>query len=111
MSHATRHWLPEQAFSDEAVADALSEPVERWSKRWFAHAIATVAVVRRPDPAAVQVRSSGGTVGIELRGLGKRHLLATALDADLAGGTLGEDDHAVLECDVVRLEAKPLGLQ
>jgi len=97
---AAKDWLPAEAFSEEAVRAALAETVERWSRRWLREGAAAVAAVH---PAGIaepssQSRLVTGTIAhAELTGRGKRALVEASLDVELAGQTLSEGDHAVLE--------------
>ena len=100
MTLPVRDWLPTEAFSESAVKTALCGPVERWSKRWFAKGAVAVAAVHPAEIAepSSQSRIAAGTLAeAELTGRGKRVLLEAALDVELAGQTLSEGDHAVLE--------------
>jgi flagellar motor switch/type III secretory pathway protein FliN len=97
---AARDWLPTEAFSESAVKAALAGPVERWSKRWFAKGAAGVGTVHPAEIAEPSAQSrivTGMLAQAELTGRGKRVLLEAALDVELAGQTLSEGDHAVLE--------------
>jgi flagellar motor switch/type III secretory pathway protein FliN len=108
LTQRARNWLPKSAFSDDAVIAALSGPVALWSERWIARAHVAISAVRVLDgmaraPAGTQsLRIEGAVVDAELAGRGKRLLLEAMLDIELAGQTLIEGDHHVLDSLAVR---------
>jgi flagellar motor switch/type III secretory pathway protein FliN len=93
-----REWLPKEAFTREVVRPALSELLSAWSQRWFVHARADVGSVRGGEPRVVQSPViAGDCAEIELSGRGKRNLLEALTGVELAGLTLNEADHRVLD--------------
>ncbi len=99
MIAGVKDWLPRDAFRDAAVRAVLSGPVTRWSGRWLARDTAAVAAVSRDAdgwwPEAQVV--AGALADARLSGPGKRRLLEAALDVDLAGQTLAQDDRRVMD--------------
>ncbi|MEI9930270.1 MAG: FliM/FliN family flagellar motor C-terminal domain-containing protein [Rhizomicrobium sp.] len=96
-----RAWLPKSAFTREAVEGALSEPLQAWAARWFARATLGVARVDFSSEASIapasNIRLTGSGVEVELTGIGKRHLLEAALDADLSNNVLTGPDRRLLD--------------
>lgn len=91
-----------QAFTPDAICEALADPVAKWSQRWFVREAATVAAARHDSgpqpivPPQVQ-RVDGAVATATLAGRGKRQMLETALDVVLAEQMPGEGDHRLLD--------------
>jgi len=93
-------WLPDDAFTEEAVRLALAEQVSGWSNRWFARAQTEISAVRMSAGKSRLAQSllvRGVTTEADLSGRGKRTLLEGALGVDLSELTLTESDHKVLD--------------
>jgi flagellar motor switch/type III secretory pathway protein FliN len=98
MELSARNWLPEGAFSDVAVAAALSGPLKLWSGRWFADAEVRAGPMIRAGVGAPQTFSlPGSSADVEMTGRGKRALLEAALAIDLSTKSLSEADHTILD--------------
>ncbi len=98
MELSARNWLPEGAFTDAAVAAALSEPLKLWSGRWFASAEVRAGPVIRAGVGAPQAFSlQGASADVEMTGRGKRTLLEAALATDLSTKNLNDADHVLLD--------------
>jgi len=96
-----RNWLPDTAFTDEAVKAALADTIGKWSGAWFSGRTAALSRIRavqaRTLVAADTLQIHGVLAAIDAPDSGKRYLLEAALDMRLSGQALQESDRNVLD--------------
>ncbi len=92
MTPEVHDWLPEQAFTAEAVEAALHEAIEDWQAAWF-----TTGPVMRCHIDVGTEAASDPEIRVVPQGAARRALLELVLAAGLQDALLTEMDHRLLD--------------
>ena len=107
MTQDVYDWLPDGAFTDDTVKAALAGVIDAWAEAWILVRSISVSRIRTgrgktlapPD----NLRLQGDLAIVDVLESGKRRLLEAALDVQLSGKVLLENDRAVLDRFVSRI--------